>query len=364
MSEQYQEYFVCANSGKGFVNYFPELLAKQRRVYILKGGPGTGKSTLMRRLGRTFMEEGHRVEAIACSGDPASLDGILLREEGIAVVDGTAPHVIEPSLPGAVGEYLSFSPVWDSRKLIPHREELQGLAEKGKESYRKLYDALAKAKEIRHREEEIYRQGLDFSALDEVAQTLILRLLEDVPKADSPAVTEDRFLSALTPSGVVHHLEALTEDCSVRCFIRGGAGTGKSTLLKKLAKAAAEKGQRTLRYHCSLDPDRLDMVCLPQWGICAFDATAPHEGFPSREGDLLVDLSEAALRAGVEEENHETLALLRRSYRNVLGEAMEALGNARAFHDAQEAIYRTAVDFTAVNQIEEGLKKKIHLDLS
>ena len=88
------KYFLGANCGSGFYSLYGQLidLETARRVYILKGGPGCGKSTLMKMVGKTLEEAGARAEYILCSGDPDSLDGVVFPELGAALVDGTAPH--------------------------------------------------------------------------------------------------------------------------------------------------------------------------------------------------------------------------------------------------------------------------------
>lgn len=92
------QYFLGANSPSGFYSLYSELLPPEqaRGIYILKGGPGCGKSTLMRRIAALAEETGEPVEYILCSGDPASLDAVVLPEKRIALVDGTAPHVVVP----------------------------------------------------------------------------------------------------------------------------------------------------------------------------------------------------------------------------------------------------------------------------
>ena len=92
------QYFLGANSPTGFYSLYPELIQPERArtIYILKGGPGCGKSTLMRRVGARMEEEGLDTEYILCSGDPDSLDALLLPQLGVALVDGTAPHGMAP----------------------------------------------------------------------------------------------------------------------------------------------------------------------------------------------------------------------------------------------------------------------------
>ena len=92
------QYFLGANSPTGFYSLYDCLISPQeaRAVYILKGGPGCGKSTLMRKVGTWAEEAGLETEYILCSGDPDSLDAVILPGRDVAIVDGTAPHVVVP----------------------------------------------------------------------------------------------------------------------------------------------------------------------------------------------------------------------------------------------------------------------------
>ena len=46
----------------------------------------------MREIGRCAEEAGIAVEYLWCSGDPDSLDGVVIPEFRCAVADGTSPH--------------------------------------------------------------------------------------------------------------------------------------------------------------------------------------------------------------------------------------------------------------------------------
>lgn len=87
-------FFLGANSGQGFQNLFPRFCEPEAfdDLIVLKGGPGVGKSTLMRTVGKAMEERGETVEYLYCSGDPASLDGVHIPSIRTAIVDGTAPH--------------------------------------------------------------------------------------------------------------------------------------------------------------------------------------------------------------------------------------------------------------------------------
>lgn len=112
---QVTNFFVGANSGAGFQNLFHEMvdLEDTYDLMVLKGGPGVGKNTFMREIGRSLEQAGTAVEYLWCSGDPDSLDGVVAPEIRCAVVDGTSPHVMAPfghsrgaapPLPAAAGQ--------------------------------------------------------------------------------------------------------------------------------------------------------------------------------------------------------------------------------------------------------------------
>lgn len=87
-------FYLGANSPAGFYSLYDQMLdpAEAEDIMILKGGPGCGKSSFMRRVAAAVEAEGVAVEYIQCSGDPESLDAVVFPALKTAIVDGTAPH--------------------------------------------------------------------------------------------------------------------------------------------------------------------------------------------------------------------------------------------------------------------------------
>ena len=87
-------FYLGANSPAGFYSLYDQLIdpAVAETIIILKGGPGCGKSSLMRKVAQAAEDKGLSVEYIQCSGDPDSLDAVLIPAIKTALVDGTAPH--------------------------------------------------------------------------------------------------------------------------------------------------------------------------------------------------------------------------------------------------------------------------------
>lgn len=97
------------------------------------------------------------------------------------------------------------------------------------------------------------------------------------------------------------------------------------------------------------------MVILRELGIAIFDSTAPHEYFPSREGDEIIDLYNVAVFPRTDEIYEEQILEISKRYRNKMNEGTASLAEAKISHDKLEAIYYEAVDFSIV----EGIQKEI-----
>lgn len=87
-------FFLGANSSQGFVSRFDQLgdAHDDWRCTVIKGGPGTGKSSLMKRLAAAMEETCPVIEEIYCSSDVDSLDGVIFPDLKLSIADGTPPH--------------------------------------------------------------------------------------------------------------------------------------------------------------------------------------------------------------------------------------------------------------------------------
>ncbi|MBM7614810.1 ATPase [Alkaliphilus hydrothermalis] len=87
--------FPGGNTSVGFYSYYQHVinLKEANRLYLLKGGPGLGKSHLMKKIGQEMVDRGHDIELHHCSADPDSVDAVVIPDIKVAIIDGTAPHV-------------------------------------------------------------------------------------------------------------------------------------------------------------------------------------------------------------------------------------------------------------------------------
>ena len=300
------QFFLAANSGRGFYSCYEDFPGAAF-LHILKGGPGTGKSSFLKRIRERAAARGLDTESIRCSGDPDSLDGLLIPALGLAWADGTAPHVLEPRVFGVDGDYVNLGRF--CRRLDgPAADRARGLNSAYKARYREAYALLRGALAI----EEAGRNAGE----QEPATSLIRRSLEQQPNpVEGKGGEERRFLSAISCKGLFHLEE--TEKMLCKQMI----SLPNSVSLEEAARQAAERGLRQIRCLQPLDPARMEALLLPELAL----------GF----------------RLEVPERRETAL------YDAVLGQAMERLREAKALHDELEAVYRPFVDFEALTAFTE-----------
>ena len=124
------DFFLGATTPAGFKGYFEPLRHEPgMQMYLIKSGPGCGKSTLMKRLARAAEQRGELTQRIHCASDPDSLDGVVFLGQRAAIVDATAPHVMEPDAPGAEEQVVSLYHTLDADALHAHADEVKRLIE-------------------------------------------------------------------------------------------------------------------------------------------------------------------------------------------------------------------------------------------
>ena len=348
-------YFLGANSPAGFSSLYDELSDPNRMkaLYILKGGPGCGKSTLMKRVARHAEAAGLDIQRILCSGDPESLDAVFFPQTGIAVADGTAPHVMEACCPGAVETYIDLSRFYDRSALQSVKQELLACSTEYKEHYRNAYRTLGAAGELRRSLSEAAESAELRQKLQKRAKGIIGRELKESSGGSGQA--ERRFLGAVTHRGAVQLWDTVSAQASRVYELEDTHGLAHH-LLSPILQAALAAGCRAVACFDPMDPDRLAHLILPEHSLAFVTSPAempwPHHPYRRLRLDAMAE--ETLRRAG-----KPRLRFTRKITDALLEDSIASLSAAKAAHDRLEALYNPHVDFDGVLSLADQLATRI-----
>jgi Cdc6-like AAA superfamily ATPase len=354
-----KNYYAGSNSSVGFYSMFDEALKGLSKLWILKGGPGTGKSSLMKKIGAYMEEQNYNIEYIHCSSDNGSIDGVIIPELKLGMVDGTAPHIIDPKYPGIIDEIINLGEYRDDSLLQENSEDIISLTNKISDQFKKAYQLFAEARKVHERKEEIYLSAMNFNIADEVIEKLKKRIFANQVNNDENQYTRRLFFGAATPEGPVNFIDNLTEGLNKRYLIKGRSGSGKSTVMKRVACEAEKRGLSVEYYHCAFDPTSIDMIIIPSLSVAMIDGTAPHVINPTRENDEVVDMFELCINPEIEVTREKEIKDTEALYKKIMQEGTVNLQRAKSLHDELEAYYVEAMDFGKVNDLTDQLIKKI-----
>ncbi len=369
-----RHYFARGNTAEGLYNLTASVYEGLNTIYILDGYPG-GTSRVLAALERQLCSQPLSIDWIHQPLDSTQLEGIIIHERGIGIIDAEAWD--EAATAEATGEITETEETEETvaatqviRVSVAHalreealtREEaaLAHLEQELSHTYEQAYACFQRTLRIHDEWEAYYIEALDRGVMNELAvQWADTHLGNRTEAATKEPRAGHRFLGAATCSGAVDFVPNLTETVQTRVFVKGRPGSGKSTLFKKLAAAATERGLDVEVYHCGFDPGSLDMLIFPERSLAIFDSTSPHEHFPVREGDRILDVYELAIAPGTDERHSEAIADVSGRYKASMKEAINLLAEAKALRNQIEAIYMQAEDEAVLEETARELLGKL-----
>jgi len=357
--------FAASNGGSGFINYFPQVFSRSlfKQIFIIKGGPGTGKSRFMRYIAKNAADAGCAIEYILCSSDPTSLDGIIIHPDGnllsetqlTGLFDGTAPHCADPGLPGACESIINLSEFWDSDVLYQNRDLLERLNQTKKAEYASCYRYLKAAAEIDHDIFQLRKRAVLYDKLNAAAARLADKLIKKTERtSQSPNVTY-RLNRAISMSGCVD-THSFEKSARKNYYVTGDDEASQALMISLLQKFS-EMGQKIQISAAPLSKSQIDGLYLPQQSISVTAyAKSDERGFCSEnveEGHMINTnrFVDREIQAGIRQRCR--FALKCRDAM-MLG-AETALQNVKKTHFALEDVYIASMDFRA---LERYRKKK------
>lgn len=343
------KYFAASNSAQGFKNYYPEVFARADHLYIIKGGPGTGKSSFMKKYARQAEADGLVCEYYYCSSDPSSLDGVLIhgKERIIGFLDGTAPHVSEPRFPGAREEIVNLGELWNTELLVKQKNEIIALSERKSAEYKSAYTFLRSVGNLRAVSDGLLEEVLDRAKL----RSAVARLIKDLPSGKMSYIPS--VLDSVSMSGRIR-LDTFAKNAKKLYVVSDFYGVGQ-IFLTALFEALKEC---EIFARVSFDPvcsDRVDGIFLEKDRV-AF--VTERNSFVEGDEDGLRDVEIIQINSkrfvdveGLRDIRSE-LRYTARLAQSSLDGALHSLSKAKIYHFLLEDIYGKTMDWKRFGEID------------
>ncbi len=343
--------FLGGSTPDGFRTYFGRMIADTDfHTYIIKGGPGTGKSSLMKRLAEAFPDDSK--EIYYCSSDPDSLDAVVFTDRKVILVDGTAPHVFEPEYPGAVQQILDLGAYWDISRLKEAKNDIIAANSAYLQHHARCRRYITALAAVAGDTFQIGASALNEEKLEGFVERFSKKTL---PKKPVPCTgkTVFRQLSAITPKGL---LTFIPEDHSVY-LLNDSFYAGSDRFLRRFAEAAVKKGYDVSISVCgSYGNESFEHMLIPELKVAFLTADPINElSVVSKQPINFRRFYDKSIIS----EKKLRLKFNAAAVKDLCGEAVVSLKNAKAEHDALERLYIPAVDFDGVNRLCYSLISKI-----
>ena len=343
-------YFAASNSAQGFKNYYPEVFARADLVYIIKGGPGTGKSSLMKRYARKAEEKGYECEYYFCSSDPNSLDGVLIFGENgvIGILDGTSPHTCEPKFPGAREEIINLGGFWDGELLRKQKNEIIALSERKSAEYKSAYTFLRSVGNLRAVSDGLISEAL----LREKMRSAIGRIVSEYPTGKMKCLPA--IIDSVSMNGRIR-LDTFENNARKLYFIKKFYGV-EHIFLDELCSAFQNRNVTARISFDPITPEHIDGIYLEEERIAFIteqngDGDVTDEPKNLKNNTSLVNTKRFVDIETLRDARSE-LRYTARLAQSSLDGALHSLAKAKIYHFLLEDIYGKAMDWRRFSELD------------
>ncbi len=352
-----KSFFAAANSGYGFYSFYNNIFEDSSITerYIIKGGPGTGKSRFMKEIAFAAREVGFSVESYCCSSDPSSLDGVIVdipSRGRICVLDGTAPHICEASLPGARDTILNFCEFWDATPLKAQKEKIRALNREKQNAYLSAGDCLSALLRMKKTS-----RGLILSSMDSE------KIRAAAKKFFQGATSDDKYFERMgiaSSFGMFGEYTLSTYESAAEDIIAlDDTYAPADIFLSSVLSEARERKISSYHSRSWLDPERIDAVYLPSLSLSFVSQSIleNRECEKIRRNVNMEKYADKAERARRKSEKKD----FRAAEKELLLRAATYMAKMRECHFSLEEIYVRSMDFSkkeafCASWIEENIR--------
>lgn len=345
-------FFLGANTPDGFYSLFNELYNPYSdwKMFIIKGGPGTGKSTIMKAIANKAEEKSLFSELIYCSSDPSSLDGVIIPEIKVAIADGTSPHTIEPIFPGICEHIVNLGDFWNINKLNNDKAKIKMISMTNSAAHKNCVKYMKAARLLENEIGKYTDSIIDKNKINRFASRFLCIEQND----SSDFVTKNRFISALSPVGIKIMNDTVNYYCDDITIIKDNYNIAHY-ITDAIANASVDKKLNMIVCRCSMNPlKKIDHIIFPDLRKGIFTSNQYHE----IKGNHTIS-SLRFIDRNILNKNKNSISFINKAKKEMINESINSLKSAKSAHDILESYYIDSMDFDKVNNEKDLLLKTI-----
>lgn len=358
MNGMIRDMFPGGNTSKGFYSFYRYILSQEeaRRIICIKGGPGTGKSSLMKKIGTIFNEKGYDLEYHHCSSDNNSLDGVVIKGLNVALLDGTSPHVVDPQNPGAVDEILNMGTCWNEPEFQKYRKQIIDINNKIGHNFKRAYKYFGAAKLIHDDWSTFNSKSQNTSKINILKDDLKNKIFHtEISNICNVGFDRHLFATAFTPNGIITYIDTIYNGYENVYVLNGGPGTGKTNILDFLSKEALRRGYYVEIFHDPLIPERIEHVLIPDLNTALITSNEiNNEKFNGHQIYI-----ENYLNTNTLSMNKSEITDSISNFYTLLNKGLEIISHTKLLHDEMEQYYISNMNFELVNNVSQEVIDKI-----
>lgn len=296
-----RHYFIEAFSPYGYISLLPELIKSIRSTYFLTGGPGTGKSTMIKLIGIQLIDRGYDVDYVRSIREPDSVAGLVLPKHKICLLDKN--EFVRDIPTGDCHREIDFNAFCRKSKLEQHKLKMEELENRLKSIEEKIIKQLQE-------DYATFTESISYSnAGEEIITTeLTMNKHDNTPELDEITEILSKikkntlcfyFLHGLQVDGWLNLAPRYIREYDRICL----EGTDASNMLRNILQEVKCLGQIIEIIVHPLRPNTMTGIVFPEKNLAVWKGNPykiEEQGFRRKNHPAMADILEEYKKARLE----------------------------------------------------------------